>query len=404
MNRITVALLAAFDAALSALIGIAIPLVPLTVLWAVQYDTAVDWAVFWRVAADAWLLGHGADLRASFAPDSALALGLPGGTEAFSVTIAPLAFALLAILLGARTGRRAQESPFRFIGFTVAIATYLALAFLVTLLASSDVASVGALQGTLLPPLVFALGVGIGAVTHSARSGEPDPLGRLARDQLDRLPDPAPPLVLAALRGGALAAAGVVGAAAVLVAVLLVLDYSSIVALYEGLGAEALGGLALTLGQLAFLPNLVVWAASWLIGPGFALGTGSSVAPAGTLLGPLPSIPVLAALPEGDLAFGFLGLLVPVLAGFAAGWRVRRGLIDDLDGRSLLRWGAAAAGGIGVVGGLLLGLLAWFSAGAAGPGRLVHVGPDPLVVGAVAALELAVAAGIGLASGRSARG
>ena len=41
MNRITVALLAAFDAALSALIGLAIPLVPLTILWAVQYDTAV---------------------------------------------------------------------------------------------------------------------------------------------------------------------------------------------------------------------------------------------------------------------------------------------------------------------------------------------------------------------------
>lgn len=400
MNRITVALLAAFDAALSALIGIAIPLVPLTVLWAVQYDTAVDWAVFWRVAADAWLLGHGADLEASFAPDSALALGLPGGAEAFTVTIAPLAFALLAILLGARTGRRAQESPFRFIGFTVAIATYLALAFVVTLLATSDAASVGTLQGTLLPPLVFALGVAIGAATHSARSGEPDPLGRLARDLLDRLPEPAPPLVLVSLRGGTLAAAGVIGVAAILVAVLLVVDYSSIVALYEGLGAEALGGLALTLGQLAFLPNLVVWAASWLVGPGFALGAGSSVAPAGTLLGPLPSIPVLAALPEGDLSFGFLGLLVPVLAGFAAGWRVRRGLIDDLDGRSLLRWGAAAAGGIGVVGGLLLGLLAWFSAGAAGPGRLAQVGPDPLLVGAIAALELAVAAGIGLAAGR----
>jgi hypothetical protein len=366
----------------------------------VQYDTAVDWAVFWRVAADAWLLGHGADLQASFAPDSALALGLPGGTEAFTVTIAPLAFALLAILLGARTGRRAQESPFRFIGFTVAVATYLALAFVVTLLAASDAASVGTLQGTLLPPLVFALGVAIGAVTHSARSGEPDPLGRHARDLLDRLPDPAPPLVLVSLRGGTLAAAGVIGVAAVLVAVLLVVDYSSIVALYEGLGAEALGGLALTLGQLAFLPNLVVWAASWLVGPGFALGAGSSVAPAGTLLGPLPSIPVLAALPEGDLSFGFLGLLVPVLAGFAAGWRVRRGLIDDLDGRSLLRWGAAAAGGIGVVGGLLLGLLAWFSAGAAGPGRLAQVGPDPLLVGAIAALELAVAAGIGLAAGR----
>ncbi|SMH31499.1 hypothetical protein SAMN06295885_0596 [Rathayibacter oskolensis] len=403
MNRITVALLAAFDAALSALIGIAISLVPLTVLWAVQYDTAVDWGVFWRVAADAWLLGHGADLQAALAPDSALALGLPGGTEAFAVTIAPLGFALLAVLLGARTGRRAQESPFRLIGFGVSIATYLLLAFLVTLSSSAPIASIDTVQGTLLPPLVFGLGVAIGAGIHSAASGERDRLGELVRDAFERLPELARSLVLLSLRGGALATSAVVGAAAVLVAVLLVVNYSSVVALYEGLGAEALGGLALTLGQLALLPNLVVWAASWLVGPGFAIGAGSSVGPAGTLLGPIPSLPVLAALPQGDLSFGFLGLLVPLLAGFAAGWRLRRAVIDALDGRSLLRWGAAAAGGIGLAGGLVLGLLAWFSAGAAGPGHLAQVGPDPLLVWAVAALEIAVAAGIGLASGRPSR-
>ncbi|MCJ1695295.1 DUF6350 family protein [Rathayibacter caricis] len=403
MNRITVALLAAFDAALSALLGIAITLVPLTVLWAVQYDTAVDWAVFWRLAADAWLMGHGADLRASLAPDSALALGLPGGTDAFTVTIAPLAFALLAILLGARTGRRAQESPFRFIGFTAAIATYFAIAFLVTLGSATESATIAPVQGAVLPPLVFGLGVAIGAVFHSARSGERDRLGELVSDAAARLPEPALPLVLTSLRAGALAAAGVVGAAAVLVAVLLVVGYTSVVALYEGLGSEALGGLVLTLGQLAFVPDLVIWAASWLIGPGFALGAGSSVGPAGTLLGPVPSIPFLGALPQGDLPFGFLGLLVPILAGFLAGWRVRRPLIEALDGRSLLRWGAVAAAGTGVVGGVVLGLLAWAAAGSAGPGRLAVVGPDPLVVGAIAALELAVAAGLGLAAGRPPR-
>ncbi|PPG69417.1 DUF6350 family protein [Rathayibacter rathayi] len=404
MNRITVALLAAFDAALSALIGIAIPLVPLTVLWAVQYHTAVDWGVFWRIAADFWLLGHGADLQAGLAPDSALALGLPGGTERFAVTIAPLAFSLLTLFLGVRTGRRAQESPFRAIGILVAIGTYLVLALLVVLSSSGSAATVDPVQGTVLPPLVFALGVLIGAALQSAGSGEGGRMSEFATESLHRLPAPAPGLVLASLRGGALATAGVIGAAAVLVAVLVVANYTAVVALYEALGGEALGGFTLTLGQVAFVPNLVIWAASWLIGPGFALGAGSSVSPAGTLLGPIPSIPVLAALPQGDSTLGFLGLLVPALAGFAAGWRMRCAVLDALDGRSLLRWGAAAAAGIGVVGGLLLGLLAWFSAGAAGPGRLAQVGPDPLVVGAVAALELALAAGLGLAAGRTVRG
>jgi len=56
--------------------------------------------------------------------------------------------------------------------------------------------------------------------------------------------------------------------------------------------------------------------------------------------------------------------------------------------------------GIGVVGGILLGLLAWISAGAAGPGRLVDVGPSPWLVGGVAAIEFGVAATVALFAGR----
>jgi hypothetical protein len=46
----------------------------------------------------------------------------------------------------------------------------------------------------------------------------------------------------------------------------------------------------------------------------------------------------------------------------------------------------------------LLGLLAAVSGGAAGPGRFQQVGPDALAVGLAAALEFAVAIGIGLAA------
>jgi hypothetical protein len=55
---------------------------------------------------------------------------------------------------------------------------------------------------------------------------------------------------------------------------------------------------------------------------------------------------------------------------------------------------------IGLVAGIMLGLLAWFSAGAAGPGRLVEVGPSPWLVGLFATLEVGVAAALGLLSGR----
>jgi hypothetical protein len=53
----------------------------------------------------------------------------------------------------------------------------------------------------------------------------------------------------------------------------------------------------------------------------------------------------------------------------------------------------------GVVGGVILGMLAWTSSGAAGPGRLEHVGPDPWAVGGFAVLEFALAATVGLVAG-----
>src|SRR5690606_17475501 len=99
----------------------------------------------------------------------------------------------------------------------------------------------------------------------------------------------------------------------------------------------------------------------------------------------------------GDPSFGLAGVLVPVVAGFLAGVAVRPALARALGHRIPALVGAGVAVGGGVIGGLVFGVLAAASAGAAGPGRLVDVGPDPVLVGLVAAGELAIAMGIGLA-------
>src|SRR6185437_3406014 len=64
-------------------------------------------------------------------------------------------------------------------------------------------------------------------------------------------------------------------AAAVLVAVLLVLGH--VLELHRALEPGVAGGAVLTLGQALLLPNLVVWAAAGLAGPGFAVGSATSV-------------------------------------------------------------------------------------------------------------------------------
>jgi len=389
VNRQLTALFAAFEAVLVVAIGIAIPLVPLTLLWAIQFGLAIDWSVFWRAAADIWLLGHGVDVTFTLDPDSAALLGLPGAGDPFTVTIAILGIGLLTVLLGIRAGRRVAETRYRALGELVSLVTFAAASFGITFSALHPFARPSLVQGTILPTLVFAVGLAIG-VRRTRRE-----LG-VGRDRLgewiDRWPDRVRSVLTVALRGGTAAAATVIGVAAACTALAMVFSYAQLIRLYEGLHTEVLGGVAITLGQLGLLPNLVAWTASWLVGPGFALGTGSSVSPFATQVGPIPAIPVLGALPTGGLLFGFIGLLVPVVAGFLVGAILGPRARRELERGELV----VAAIGMGIVGGVILGVLAGVSGGAAGPGRLVDVGPNPWAVGAFGALELGVSALIGL--------
>ncbi|GAA1439941.1 cell division protein PerM [Leifsonia poae] len=436
MNRTTVALLAALEAVIVVAIGLGISLVPLTILWAAQYHLAADWFVFWRASADIWLVGHGVDLTVALNAQLGTALGLPGAVAPFTITIAALGFAALTTGLGVRTGLRASETPYRVTGAVSAVVTVGLLAAVVTFTARSAPVMPSAWQGILLPPLVYAIGIGLGLVfahlrrepavgaaagpagaagapgagirdtgaTADATDAPRRPVpGGLIRGWLDAIPLVVRDIAAGALRAGTAAAAMVIAGAGIILAILIVVNFGAVIGLYEQLQAGGLGGAALTIGQLSVLPNLVIWLASWMIGPGFAIGTGSSVSPIGTELGPIPGLPLFGVIPPGGFSFGLIGVLVPIVAGFlAAGllrWRIESA--NAHRGTATLFLTALA---IGIVAGIELGLLAWWSSGSLGPGRLHDVGPNPWLVGAIAAGEVAVAAVIGLlAGGRSRR-
>jgi len=398
MNRPLTALFAALEALLVVGIGVGISLVPLTILWAVQYGLQIDWVVFWRASVDIWLLGNGGDLYVTLDQVIATSLGFPGAGVPFLLSIAPLGFALLTALFGVRAGRRISETPHPIVGTVAALGVFALLATGLTLSALYPLVRPSIWQGVLLPTVCFALGIAIGL---GRARGVPERSKTRMSAILRRLPAHLLEVARLGLRGGAAAAAGVIAVGAVAVAALLLTHYADLIALYESAHAGVLGGISLTIAQIAFLPNLVVWAASWLVGPGFAIGTGSAVSPLGTSLGPLPAIPVLGGLPTGDLAFGFLGLAVPVLVGFFAGLAIRPRVLGEIGAASRGRWFPLAGVGVGIAGGVVLGLLAWASAGAAGPGRLVDVGPSPWLVGLFAALEIGIAAIVGLFAGAS---
>ncbi len=240
-------------------------------------------------------------------------------------------------------------------------------------------------QAALGPAVVAGLGALLGAAAYEAgglRAG--------AVLLVHRLPEP-----LAGWVKPALAAIGVVLAGASLtVLVSLVLGASRVAGLQHLLGGNSVDTALMALGQLAVLPDLVVWTAGALVGPGFTVGAGTSVTLVGSTLATLPAVPVLAALPAPGAApaAALMLLALPVLGGAAAGWLLLR-----LEMDSPLSWLLTDLAGIALLAGLGLGGLGWVASGSVGPGRLAEVGVAPtagaaFVLAAVFVVEVVLGA------------
>jgi hypothetical protein len=409
MNRPFTALLAFLDALLVGVLGLGILMIPLTILWLTQFELAVDFSAFWRVAANFWLLGNGVDLLVTIDPTLALQLALQGAGVPFEIGFAPLGIAVITLLLGRRSGVRLSASEHRVLGAVVGIATVAGSGLLVAATAGSTAAQPSVPQSLVFPALLYTVGLCTGLFApHAIRRGSTDSVAvasgvieRAAIDAIDRIPAAIRATLALAARGGALAAAGIVGVAGVVVFIVVLAHYGQIISLYESLQSGLVGGIALTVGQLPLVPNLVVWATSWLLGPGFALGTGSVVSPLGTQLGLVPALPLLGAL-QGTPDPGYAVIVVPVVIAFAAGVVLRPRLAAG--GRAPGIAALVLAGlGMGVVAASILALLAIWSGGAAGPGRLADIGPDPSAVWVWSAIEIGPSAALGLIVGLSRR-
>lgn len=211
----------------------------------------------------------------------------------------------------------------------------------------------------------------------------------------------APPELRTVARAAVPGLVVVLGAASAIVVTLLTANLSQAGDLWALLDPGAGGGLALGVGSVLVAPSLVLWTASALVGPGFAIGTGTSVDLAGSQLGQVPGFPLLAALPEPGAFPGWVFLLglVPLFAGMLSGWRVEPGERDGVGPHIAL--GAAA----GAAAGLVLGVLIGLSGGAIGPGRMADAGPPPFtpLLVAVAVMTLGGALGAVLNHYRGAR-
>jgi hypothetical protein len=168
----------------------------------------------------------------------------------------------------------------------------------------------------------------------------------------------------------------------------LIRHLDTVTALHSALDPGIAGSIALLLAQLALIPNALVWAASYAMGSGFAVGAGSVVTPAGTELGMLPGLPLLGALPgpgPGDPA-----LLWWLASGVFAGAVAARIVVRS---RPAARFDASGLVG-GLAGVLAAGVfvgLGWAAGGDLGAVRLTDLGPRllPLLVMGATTMGLA---------------
>ena len=206
-----------------------------------------------------------------------------------------------------------------------------------------------------------------------------------------------PPWLRAAFAGGLRILGGFLVVSTALFLVSLAVDFGTAVNVMSRLHTGAGDATVYTVLTAMLVPNATIFAGSYLLGPGFLVGTGTMVSPTLVSLGPVPMFPLLAALPDNGATPAWATYLIavpPLVAAIAVARAQRR--------TPTLRWEQGALRGCvgGVTAGLLLGILAAVSGGAAGPGRLAEVGPDALAVGLFTVLEVTVAAALGLLASR----
>ncbi|MCZ4120670.1 cell division protein PerM [Streptomyces sp. H39-S7] len=367
-------------------------------------DNGLDGALC--LAADLWLLAHGAALVRT---DTLSGVPAPIGLTPLLLTLLPAwllyraAGDAVAPAEGEGDGEDAPAVAPRDAAVAVGwlVTGYLVIGVGVVLYTSYGQVRSDPVSALLHLPVVAVLAAGAGAWSGCGRPAAVLPrIPRLpwaVRRRLDAfalprrlsLPDGGP---LVALRAAAASTAVLVGGGAVLGGASLVWHERLVGHSFAQLSASVSGQCAVLLVALALVPNMAVWGASYALGPGFAVGAGS-VAPVGLgTYGPfrppgpspdvLPNFPLLAALPApGGAPLQWAVLLLPVLAGACAAVLVGRGAAaGSWRPARTARVAALAAVGCGAA----TGLLAAWSAGPMGSGALADFGPAWWAAGAAA--------------------
>ncbi|WP_449405549.1 cell division protein PerM [Marinitenerispora sediminis] len=325
-----------------------------------------------RVAVQAWLVGN----HAGFA--------IPGG----HVGLLPIGLLVLPGLLLYRSGRwlaRSCHLPRLRHVFQAALALagpYAAISGTLALVGQTEVVRPSMVQALASGFLLASVAGGLGVLRQLLKDKE-IPWSRLLGIM------PARPRSL--LVGTLSATSTLLVSGALLFFAALLMSMREAVDVTQELAPGPVGGALLLVIQLLYLPNAVIFAMSYTVGPGFTVGADTIVAPTGVALGPLPQLPMLAALPESGAApvASLVALAAPFVAGGVGGALTLRSAPTVVSEAAPL-WGLVC----GVTTGLACAGLSVLAGGSIGAERLAEVGPSAWQVGLITALEVGVSAAV----------
>ncbi|MEU6664513.1 DUF6350 family protein [Streptomyces sp. NPDC046727] len=339
-----------------------------------------------HVAAALWLLAHGVELVRT---DTLSGAPMPVG-------ITPLLLLALPVWLVYRAARDATDAsaepdgpppvPVRT-AWTGVLLGYLGVGAAATLYCSGGELRPEWPWVTVCLPAVAAGAAGAGVWSAYGRPREPLLSllavlpGRVRRlvfgtDERARLG--------AAVRAAGAATTVLFGGGALLVGVSLVWHGEPARASFLQLTEGWTGRFAVLLLGIALIPNAAVWAASYALGPGFALGAGHLVHPLASDPAPLlPPFPLLAAVPEPGVGTeqNWAAGLLPAVAGMTAGWFVARAAVLRPESGEPARasWSAGRTAGVVLLTATVcaagLALLAELAGGPLGVAALTRLGP-----------------------------
>ncbi len=327
-----------------------------------------------RTSGAAWLLGQGVPVRIGGDP----------------VSLAPLAIGLLALWRVVRAGVHASRAGNgrRTPDLRIPLLAGAAVAVAYAVIAASVAAIVSA--GV---PIGRALALGLLAWPAATAGALVN--GLAGRRLIRRVPI----LLRRATRTGLAAAALVLATGAATAGAAVAVNGGDAAEMLGSYRAGIVGQAGLTLVGVGYAPTMAVWATSYLLGPGFAVGAGTVVSPGLVVLGPVPAAPALAGLPATPLSGLGLALLgLPLVAAMIAGHlAARRPAYPGW-------WPALASAALaGPVGGAALQLAGAAAAGSLGSGRLSELGPSGWGMGLWGTAVISAGALLGVAATRGLR-